>query len=79
MGFSRQEYWSGLPRLPLGGLPDPGIETPVFSVVGKFCTTAHMGSPHTDFDRSLRHASQQGKAIWGLDIYHGLCVHVTSP
>ena len=26
MGFSRQEYWSGLPRPPPGGLPDPGIE-----------------------------------------------------
>ena len=26
MGFSRQEYWSGLPRPPPGDLPDPGIE-----------------------------------------------------
>ena len=26
MGFFRQEYWSGLPCLPPGGLPDPGIE-----------------------------------------------------
>ena len=26
-GFSRQEYWSGLPRPPLGDLPDPGIES----------------------------------------------------
>ena len=26
MGFSRQEYWSGLPRPPPGNLPDPGIE-----------------------------------------------------
>ena len=26
MGFSRQEYWSGLPCPPLGGLPNPGIE-----------------------------------------------------
>ena len=26
MGFSRQEYWSGLPCPPPGGLPDPGIE-----------------------------------------------------
>ena len=26
MGFSRQEYWSGLPCLPLGDLPDPVIE-----------------------------------------------------
>ena len=26
MGFSRQEYWSGLPGPPPGDLPDPGIE-----------------------------------------------------
>ena len=26
MGFSRQEYWSGLPCPPPGALPDPGIE-----------------------------------------------------
>ena len=26
MGFSRQEYWSGLPWPPPGDLPDPGIE-----------------------------------------------------
>ena len=25
-GFSRQEYWSGLPCLPPGDLPNPGIE-----------------------------------------------------
>ena len=26
MGFSRQEYWSGLPCPPLGDLPDSGIK-----------------------------------------------------
>ena len=26
MGFSRQEYWSGLPFPSRGDLPDPGIE-----------------------------------------------------
>ena len=26
MGFSRQEYWSGLPFPSLGNLPNPGIE-----------------------------------------------------
>ena len=26
MGFSRQEYWSGLPLSPTGDLPDPGIK-----------------------------------------------------
>ena len=25
VGFSRQEYWSGLPFPPPGDLPDPGI------------------------------------------------------
>ena len=26
MGFSRQEYWNGLPCLPPGDLPNPGID-----------------------------------------------------
>ena len=26
MGFSRQEYWTGLPCPPPGNLPDPGLE-----------------------------------------------------
>ena len=26
VGFSRREYWSGLPLLSLGDLPDPGVE-----------------------------------------------------
>ena len=26
MGFSRQEYWSGLPFLPPGDLPNPAVE-----------------------------------------------------
>ena len=26
MGFSRQEYWSGLPFLSPGDLPDPGMQ-----------------------------------------------------
>ena len=26
LGFSRQEYWSGLPHPPPGDFPDPGIE-----------------------------------------------------
>ena len=27
LGFSRKEYWSGLPCPPPGDLPDPGIES----------------------------------------------------
>ena len=43
MGFSRQEYWSGLPCSPPQDLPDPGIE-PVFltspALPGRFFTTS---------------------------------------
>ena len=41
-GFSRQEYWSGLPCSPPGDLPDPGIEpTSLMSALaGEF-----LGSP----------------------------------
>ena len=42
MGFSRQEYCSGLPCLSSGDLSDPGIEpAPLISpaVVGRFFTT----------------------------------------
>ena len=37
MGFSRQEYWSGLPCSPPGNLPDPGmkLESLYLSCTGK--------------------------------------------
>jgi len=43
MGFSRLEYWSGLPCPPLWDLPDPGIEpTSLMSpaLAGGFFTTS---------------------------------------
>ena len=42
MGFSRQEYWSGLPFPPPGDLPDPGIEpksSMAAALTGRFFTT----------------------------------------
>ena len=39
MGFSRQEYWSGLPCPPPGDLPDPGIMSPALTG-GFFMTSA---------------------------------------
>ena len=46
MGFSRQEYWSRLPFLPPGDLPDPGIE-PAFpaspAMVGRVFATEPPG------------------------------------
>ena len=35
MGFSRQEYWSGLPFPSPEDLPNPGDQTPVSCIVGR--------------------------------------------
>ena len=43
MGFSRQEYWSGLPCPPPGDLPDSGIEPASLTsraLAGRFFTTS---------------------------------------
>ena len=43
MEFSRQEYWRGLPFLPPGDLPDPGIEPELLAspaLAGGFFTSA---------------------------------------
>ena len=39
MGFSRQEYCSGLPFPPSEDLPDPGIQPTSPTVAGRFFTT----------------------------------------
>ena len=46
MEFSRREYWNGLPCLPLGDLPEPGVEpgSPV-APAGGFFTVSHRGRP----------------------------------
>ena len=49
MEFSRQEYWSWLPFLPPGDLPNPGVEptSPVSSALaGRFFTTEPPGKDH---------------------------------
>ena len=41
MGFSKQEYWSGLPCPPPGGLPNPGLEPESLmspALAGRFLT-----------------------------------------
>ena len=43
MGFSREEYWSGLPCPPPGDLPDPGIEAASLmcpALAGRIFTTS---------------------------------------
>jgi len=48
MGFSRQEYWSGLPFPPPGDLPNSGVvpASPVSLALQQFLNPlTHLGSP----------------------------------
>ena len=49
MGFSRQEYWSGLPRPPPGDLPKPGFKAESLmspALAGGFFTTSTNREAH---------------------------------
>ena len=45
MGFSRQEYWSGLP-CPPGDLPDPGIQSPAPTLQVDSLPLSHREAQH---------------------------------
>ena len=54
MGFSRQEYWSGLPWPPPRDLPEPGIEpmslmSPALAS-GFFTTSTTWETPEGNYD-----------------------------
>ena len=49
MGFSKQEYWSGLPWPPPGDLPDTEIHPASLispALAGRFFTWRYLGSPY---------------------------------
>ena len=50
MGFSRQEYWSGLPFPSPGDRPDPGTEPPSPALAGGFFTAEPPGKPFTMYE-----------------------------
>jgi len=48
VGFSRQEYRSGLPFPPLGDLPNPGVElasSASLALQADYLPLSHQGSP----------------------------------
>ena len=60
MGFSRQEYWSGLPFPSPGDLPDPGIESesPVMQAVSLPAETP--GNPRQCIEKQRHHFAGKG-------------------
>ena len=45
MGFSRQEYWSGLPFPTLGDLPNPGFEPKSLALQADSLPLSHQRIP----------------------------------
>ena len=56
MGFSRQEYWSGLPFLPPEDFPDTGIEPTSPAMAGYSLLLSHLENPQQTYK-----SSQKGK------------------
>ena len=54
MGFSRQEYWSGLPFPSPGDLPNPKIEPVSPALAGRFFNTESPGKPIEILTQGLR-------------------------
>ena len=44
-GIFQVEYWSGLPFLPPGDLPNPGIEPVSPALAGVFSSLSHLEQP----------------------------------
>ena len=67
IGFTRQEYWSGLPFPPPGDLPNPGIKPTclVLSFIGRliFYDYCHLGSLQ-HITSANKHSSSEWKNVW---------------
>ena len=75
MGFSRQEYWNGLPCPPPGDLPNPGIKpvsltSPTWA--GGFFTTGANDKPRQQIKKQNHHFADIGpySQIYGFSSSH---------
>ena len=74
IGFSRREYWSGLPSPTPGDLPDPGIEPTTLpsALASRFFTTRVTGSHILTHVRHTVHGSCKELAMTErLSLSHG--------
>ena len=76
MGFSRYEYWSGLPFPSPGGLSNTGIELMYPALAGGFFTTYPPGKwlmTHASLNSPLKWPSEVfGSSTWKSD--SGICL-----
>ena len=71
MGFSRQEYWNGLPFPSPGNLPNPGIKPISSALAGRFFTTEPPRKPSNyltcllSFEKTLMLGKIEGRSRRG--------------
>ena len=68
MGLSKQEYWSGLPFLPPGDLPDLGIEPACLALAGRFYTTEPPGKPTVEYYSVIKKNENFPSAATWMDL-----------
>ena len=66
MGFSRQEYWSGLPFPSPGDLPDPGINPGSPALPAGSLPSEPPEKPH---DKPRQHIKKQRHLFADKDLY----------
>ena len=54
MGFSRQEYWNGLPFLLPGDLPNPGTKPKSPALQVDSLPLSHWGNPTMEYYLAIR-------------------------
>ena len=65
MGFSRQEYWSGLPFPSPGDLPNPGVESRSPAIAGRFFTVWATREAQPPWSLSELHFGMSGGVFLG--------------
>ena len=66
MGFSRQEYWSGLPWPPPGDLPDSGIKLPSLQSPSSQADSLQLshGEAHEDPVQQIQKGKRLRSYLW---------------
>ena len=76
MGFLRQKYWSGLTFPPPGDIPNPGIQTHVSCITGRFFTIWATREAHSVLYISLTFIFCGSKITADGDCSHEIKTHL---
>ena len=77
MGFSNQEYWSGLPFPSAGDLPDPGIKPRSPALLADSLPTELWGKPYTALTYSFLNLEPVHCSMSGSNCCFLICIQIS--